>query len=396
MENLITEFQNPVTRYTIITNFEKVKGRQTHNFLSKMIMSEERVSPRVFESYLNMFPESIFIRDSNGNFPEDYLVQYGRVDLLDLFSEIKETISAEQMLDPANTATERATRDMYEISLDDLMEYQESSIQGQLEQQKLEIAAGLEPTPLIPTSKGIQQRITQLKAEDQQRQRILLANKLKEAEQRAAVIQAKLLAVQTEEANRMAEQLMAEEASAPKTKKGGKAAAQPPKQSPQEIQARKERERLQQQEEKRRLNEIKAEEQRIISLAKAQEKYEKELQLQEQAIREKRRKDQEKAERQRLKAEQQRLKTERRLEQDRQQQALKQLEQQSRNIANTLLDEPQPGLNPAARTFMPRAPLPYLPDEDDLLDPDDLLKPSFGKTKDLKSLSNTIKYLKQL
>ena len=57
-----------------------------------------------------------------------------------LFSEIKETLSAEQMVDPANTATERATRDLYEISLDDLMEYQESSMQGQIEKQKLPMA----------------------------------------------------------------------------------------------------------------------------------------------------------------------------------------------------------------------------------------------------------------
>jgi hypothetical protein len=396
MEELITEFQNPVTRYTIITSFERVKGRPTHSFLSKMIMCPERVSPRVFESYLNMFPESIFIRDSLGNFPEDYLAEYNRLDLLNLFSEIKETLSGEQMLDPANTATERATRDLYEISLDDLMEYQESSMQGQLEKQKLQIAAGLEPTPLIPISKGVQQRITQLKAQDQQRQREIIANKLKEAEQRAAIINAKLLAVQTEEANRIAEELIAEEQAAQKPKKGAKAAkpakAQPPKQSPQEIKAIKERERLQQQEEKRRLEEIKAEEQRIISLAKAREKHEKELQRQQQALAEKKRKDQEKAERQRLKAERQRLKTE-------QDQLLKQLEQQSKAEIEKLLYEPpkpQPGKNPAAQAFIPRAPLPVLPEQDELFGPDDLLRPSFGTTKQLKNVSTVINYLKTL
>jgi hypothetical protein len=357
-----------------------------------MIMSPERVSREVFEAYLHMFPESIFIKDENGNFAEDYLAEYNRLDLLDLFAELKETLSAEQMVDPAKSAINRATRDLYEISLDDLMEYSELIIRDQEEKQRLSIAQGLPPAPIIPISKGVQDRIAQLKRQERE----ILTVKLKEAEKKAEMIKAKLLVAQTEEANRIAEELIAEEQAAQKPKKGGKAAkpakAQTPKQSPQEIKAIKERERLQQEQEKRRLDEIKAEEQRIISLAKAREKHEKELQRQQQAIEEKKRKDQEKAERQRLKAERQRLKTE-------QDQLLKQLEQQSKAEIEKLLYEPpkpQPGKNPAAQAFIPRPPLPVLPEQDELFGPDDLLRPSFGTTRELKNVITIVKYLKTL
>ena len=392
MEGLLRDFENPVTRYEIITRFYPRNGRLSHSFLTRMIMSPERVSREVFEAYLHMFPESIFIKDENGNFAEDYLAEYNRLDLLDLFAELKETLSAEQMVDPAKSAINRATRDLYEISLDDLMEYSELIIRDQEEKQRLSIAQGLPPAPIIPISKGVQDRIAQLKRQERE----ILTVKLKEAEKKAEMIKAKLLVAQTEEANRIAEELIAEEQAAQKPKKGGKAAkpakAQTPKQSPQEIKAIKERERLQQEQEKRRLDEIKAEEQRIISLAKAREKHEKELQRQQQAIEEKKRKDQEKAERQRLKAERQRLKTE-------QDQLLKQLEQQSKAEIEKLLYEPpkpQPGKNPAAQAFIPRPPLPVLPEQDELFGPDDLLRPSFGTTKQLKNVSTVINYLKTL
>jgi hypothetical protein len=197
-------FDSPVVQCEVLTSYYVVDGKLTNGLLASFIKSTSKIIPyNRFKTILSFFPESLVIPDEYGKLPEEYLQEYNRTDLVELFKKIKKSLTPEQKKEPIKSAKNRVQQLLNFLELEDLMEFKEEHYQNQQN--------GKIPKELATTfTRMVEDRLKVLKSHQEhdneflirERQQLLMDTERKIAERNAT---------QAERAEKIAQELLREE-----------------------------------------------------------------------------------------------------------------------------------------------------------------------------------------